>query len=399
MTGRVGHDMVFWVPLAKKQTFIASALGCGNEALMYKFTIAWLWLSALGGCIATRTANNPLLASESQAPAASKQALLQASKALMSADAASTAAALQALSRQRGSATAAEQDLIDAYLALLQRPDKSNTALDQSERDKIKQLSQRIASLYPTDFAIQLATTTALVQLAQADASVLPATPADTESIQRVRNLAADFPQEAEAYALLAKVLASDQSQQLAAMRAYKKCATLANAPKNCSDQLRALAKAWLKPHCIAYKQDGIALHAAFEQPAKRRKAHKIIGSTLYVETPGDFHGLHIEDIATVKHTATEATPAHSSVQTKLESIQIALTPSAAGRFSEWTRRLAEQNAYIAVRVGKRFVATPRVLSAIDTGQFTVSTTAKITWPSICQKFETRQLPADLAAN
>lgn len=367
---------------------------------MPKFFVAYFVLSSLYGCVAIRNAGGSLSSAETQSSVSSKDALIVAINTLASADPAGAQAAIKTLANRRASTIATEQQIVETVLPLLLRLRTDEKALSWVERTQILQITNKFAELYPQDFTVQLATTKALDQLfrpaSDDGAAKLPPDTSDLDRIKRARKLVTNFPQYAQAHAYLGAILAPHSEHQLAAMRAFKQCTGLPDAPADCRTSLNTLISNWQKPRCQAYTPDAFSLHAAYEQSAKQRQALKTSIGKIFVATKPDFNGSHIEEIQTVSQGAEATAIANTAQQSSSNTILIALTPLAAGRFSEWTRQLAEQSGYIAVRIGKKFIATPRVVSTIDSGQFTVQVDAPINWSSLCKKFESRRLPSDL---
>lgn len=346
----------------------------------------------LGGCIAARTdpTSEPSTVTVS---GRSPQATVLA--ALTWHDKQPTLKVLIAeLEQHRSHVAGSLQDIINQTLNLLRKYDAAPSPLSPQDRQQSVRLMLRLAEIYPRDFEIQLATAAGIFRLEtgvrEETGSLFEPASSSRTSISRAEALVANFPNEARAHAHLGDVLASDSQRALAAMRAYVRCNQLDPRQKTCQSGFDALADDWLKPRCAGFKDQAFAVHAAYSKQRRDLRRINVDGTTVFMEQKPALTGHQIQDV-NESGSAPTASPSNSWI------LQIGFTPSAAGRFSDLTRKLSEQSGYLVVRMGKDLVAAPRVLSAIDSGTLVLTASKPLPWRGVCTRFETRKLPLDLA--
>jgi hypothetical protein len=354
---------------------------------------------AVSGCVASRSGTEAEPSAETSSGRTPKQSLLAALALFDGSGRVAPKILIAELERFRGKVASPERELVERTLPLVRRYDAAPESIGALDLRNAADVMAKLAAAYPRDFELQLATAAGIHRIESTggeDGSPRVETDSASRSnTVRAEALVASFPGEARAFAHLARVLSSDGTKALPAMRAYVKCAELDPRQKACLSGFQALADDWLKPRCAAFKESGFGTHAAYEKPAKTLKKITVAGRTLYMESKPALTGAHVQDVT---ETPLEGGGTHASGQARAtHTLQISLTPLGAGRFADLTRAVADKSGYLAVRIGKELVAAPRVMSTIDSGLLVLGSDKPLPWRDMCVRFETRRLPPDLA--
>lgn len=222
---------------------------------------------------------------------------------------------------------------------------------------------------FPTDFEIQLRTTTTLAVLE--GSAPLPAAQA----------LAQKFPNEARAQAHLAAVTAAESRDSLAAMRSYARCLELTPNARSCRTGFNTLAASYTTPRCTELAATALALHPAFTaKTGKATQPATVADQKLFMEPAPAITGSDVSQVTEVGG-----------------DVAIWLTPTGAARFAELTRALAQTQGFLVMIVSGKTVAAPKVMSAIDSGRIQLTKAQGVSLKSLCKKIDVRALPDDLA--
>jgi hypothetical protein len=298
---------------------------------------------------------------------------------------------LKDLEQAESTATPGELGAIKKLRPLVGRLTESDPTLSAKDYAGAARVMNLIARDHPDDFDLQLATTKALDfvgQILHSSATQLTS-PEDEgagapNAMSRALSLVGKFPSQSRAHAHLAEVLAASGGDQLTAMRSFVRCLQLDPNNKECRSGLRALTREYSRARCREYRPEAVTVHRATKKAKGRGWQRIVVGNqNLMMDKSALLTGRDVAEVSDIPGQRGQSL--------------ITLRPSAAALFEGWTQEMAQTESYLVVQVAGKAVATPRVLSAADSGQLTVNVASAVVDKS-CRLFERRRLPDEIAS-
>jgi hypothetical protein len=382
-----------------------------TTAALLGAALAFPFTPLVTGCVATRdqttieTGERPTGVSPEASEAA--EALDRGFALAAGTSAPNAEETLKALRDAEEDAPAKEKALIQELRPILTRLVANPNSFTMNDQKALTSLIERAGALWPDDFERQLKVAVTLDQLALVARSLGEGGgegaegAADSSSanaaVKRAQTLVDKFPSQARAHGHLGQVLSTTGGDELAAMRSYVRCLSLAPGNAPCKTGLGALAEDWTRPRCVGFAKDRFALHPAWpaSSPGVRR-AIKLKDVSLPADHPGGeplkllmdprpaLTGADVQDLAVLDAGGGE------------KNYQVWLTPQGAGKFAAVTETLVQEGGHVAILVDKKAVSAPRVMSAIDSGSLQLTgSVGDLT--KLCKKMERRMLPDEIA--